>query len=78
MPKIERLKEVAQADDAAAIKEAMSDFEQSMQKLSEKLYQQPGGEQTAGAGAGASGKKGSGGGSGDEDIKDADFEVKND
>jgi len=45
-----------------------------MHKLSERLYaQQPGaGPQAAGAGAHAgSGKK-----SGDEDIKDADFEVK--
>jgi hypothetical protein len=54
------------ADVAAAIR---GEFESTMQKL----YQQAsGGAQGAQAGAGAA----AGGGGGDEDIKDADFEVK--
>ncbi|GAB4159818.1 MAG: hypothetical protein Fur0037_26890 [Planctomycetota bacterium] len=50
----------------------MEDFERAMHGLSEKIYGQAG-QETAGAAAGAaSGSQGKG----DEDIKDADFEVK--
>ena len=52
----------------------MEELEKLMHKYSEKLYGGPQGaqqEQQEAAGAGAKGKPG-----GDEDIKDADFEVK--
>ena len=57
-------------DRVNAIKAAIADFEQTMQRL----YQQAGGagaQAGPGAAAGAAASKG-----GDEDIKDADFEVK--
>ena len=67
--KIAALRKVAEGDSADPIKAALSDFEATMQKL----YQQAGapgvGAQAGAAGAGAA--KG-----GDDDIKDADFEVK--
>ena len=71
--KIASLKKAAEGEDGAAIKGAIESFEQTMHKLSEKLYGQTGAgpQEGAGAGAGAGAAKG-----GDEDIKDADFEVK--
>ena len=82
--KIDALKKAAEGEDAEAIKAAIAEFEQAMQKLAEAAQAgagagagaagaAPGGaEEGAEAGAGASAGKSSG----DEDIKDADFEVK--
>jgi molecular chaperone DnaK len=64
-------------DDAAAIEQAIADLQQASYKLAEKLYQEaqagqaPGGEKAAGA-------RGTEGGQaqGDENVIDADFEVK--
>jgi molecular chaperone DnaK len=74
--KIKAVREVAKGEDKAAMEKAMEELERTMQKLGEKLYAGGGeqggpGPEAAGAGAGAKGKQG-----GDEDIKDADFEVK--
>ncbi len=67
--KIAALRKAAESETAEPIKAALAEFESTMQKL----YQQAsGGAQGAQAGAGAT----AGGGGGDEDIKDADFEVK--
>ena len=78
--KIKTLSEKAEGEDKAAIEAAIKDLEPVMEKIGQAIHAQaqpgpePGGgasQEQAGAGAGAS--KGS---SGDEDIKDADFEVK--
>ena len=72
--KIKQLREVAKGEDKAAMEKSMEELEKLMHKYSEKLYGGPQGaqqEQQEAAGAGAKGKPG-----GDEDIKDADFEVK--
>jgi molecular chaperone DnaK len=68
--KIVALRKAAEGDNADKLKQAMAEFEPAMQKL----YQQAGaaGGPPPGAGAGAGAAKGGG----DEDIKDADFEVK--
>ena len=68
--KIAALRKAAEGETAEPIKAALSEFEATLQKL----YQQAGaagGPQAGPAGAGAAAGKG-----GDEDIKDADFEVK--
>ena len=68
--KVAALRKTAEGEQADAIKAAIADFEQTMQRL----YQQAGGagaQAGPGAAAGAAASKG-----GDEDIKDADFEVK--
>ena len=68
--KISALRKAAEGETAEPIKAALSEFEATLQKL----YQQAGaagGPQPGPAGAGAAAGKG-----GDEDIKDADFEVK--
>jgi molecular chaperone DnaK len=80
--KVKVVKEKAEGDDKAAIQAALSDLEQTLQKIGQAIYQQPPGAEGGGApgGAGAEGEEaGAGAGkgsSGDEDIKDADFEVK--
>jgi molecular chaperone DnaK len=81
--KIGALKKAAQGEDAEALKRAIAEFEQAMHKVSEKLYSGAGGGAGGGGGpqpgATAGAGKGGGGsarGGGDEDIKDADFEVK--
>ncbi len=73
--KVKALREKAEGDDIGAIKSAMADLEQAMHKVSQNIYQgaeQAGGQPSAETAAGA--KTGEGGG--EEDIKDADFEVK--
>ncbi|MBL9077977.1 MAG: molecular chaperone DnaK [Planctomycetes bacterium] len=69
---IAALRKAAEGDDAGKLKGAISQFEQAMQAASAGMAggagAGPGPGPTAGAGAKASG--------GDEDIKDADFEVK--
>ncbi|MEZ5965210.1 MAG: molecular chaperone DnaK [Planctomycetota bacterium] len=75
--KIERVREAAKGEDRGAIESATQDLQQAMHKMSEGLYAQspggdaPGGEAGAEAGATSGAKRG-----GDEDIKDADFEVR--
>ena len=75
--RIAALKKAATGEQAEPIKQAIAEFEQTMHKFSERLYQQGGaaGAPPPGAGAGAGASKGGKDG-GDEDIKDADFEVK--
>ena len=78
--KVKVVREKAEGDDIAAIKTAISELEQAMHKASESLYQQPpdaaqgGDEPSPDEGEGA--KAGAGAAAGDEEIKDADFEVK--
>ena len=69
--RIAALKRAAAGEDAAAMKSAIAEFEQAMQKLYQQASAAGGPPPGAGAGAGAAAGKG-----GDEDIKDADFEVK--
>ena len=77
--KIASVREAAKGEDKDAIEAALATLQQATHKLSEALYKgdeaggaQPEPEEAAGAGAGATkGKRG-----GDEDIKDADFEVR--
>src|SRR5690606_34302829 len=71
--KVEKVRQAIKGDDRAAIEAAMSELQQAMHKVSEALYQQGAGA-AAGAGSGPTGGKASG--KGDEDIKDADFEVR--
>ncbi len=68
--KIAALRKAAEGDVAEPLKQAVADFEQVMQKLYQAGAGAAGGPQP-GATAGAAAGKG-----GDEDIKDADFEVK--
>ena len=76
--KVGKLREASQRDDAAALKAAISDVEQLFQQLGAAMHQHGG----AGGGGGPQGAGGGGGGessgksTSDEDIKDADFEVK--
>ena len=70
--KIQALRKAAEGEDKDAIQAALSEFEQ----LQQKLYQQAGAPD-AGAAAGAQAGASAGASTGaDEDIKDADFEVK--
>ncbi|MHC4812096.1 MAG: molecular chaperone DnaK [Planctomycetota bacterium] len=74
--KVTALRDKAKGEDLGAIKSAMADLEQAMHKVSEAIYKagQPDGEPKAGAEQAAGAKTGEGGG--EEDIQDADFEVK--
>jgi molecular chaperone DnaK len=78
--KVAALRKAAESEDAEKLKRAIADFEQAMHKVSEKLYSGAGGGAGAGPQPGATAGAGKGGGGsargGDEDIKDADFEVK--
>ncbi|MCB9868673.1 MAG: molecular chaperone DnaK [Planctomycetes bacterium] len=78
--KIATVREKAQGEDTEAITRALGELESAMHKASEKLYQQPpaGGGFDGGAPSGDEGAKAGArsGGGGDEEIKDADFEVK--
>ena len=77
--KVKTVREKAEGEDAAAIQAAISELEQAMHKASEKLYQQPPdpAEGDAGQPAGEDAETAdAGAGAGDEEIKDAEFEVK--
>jgi molecular chaperone DnaK len=67
---IQDLKKAMEGDDLERLKAALASFEQTMQSVSAAMA---GVGQGAGAGAGAAA---GGKGGGDDDIKDADFEVK--
>ncbi len=71
--KIEKVRQAAKGDDKRAIEAAMEELQKASQKLSEGTRQGAGA--AAGAGAGEPKAKAASG-RGDEDIKDADFEVK--
>jgi molecular chaperone DnaK len=73
---IEKTRQVAKGEDAAAIKSAVSDLEQAAHAFSKTLYERG---QAAGQGAPGSTGEGAGepaGSSADDDAIDAEFEVK--
>ncbi len=79
---IEKLREVKDGDDAAAIDRAVEELTQASYKLSEMLYKEAQAEQQA-AGAGAAGPGPEAGaspgpetGGGEDEVIDADYEVK--
>jgi molecular chaperone DnaK len=76
---ISALREALKGDDAEAIKRAMGNVEQASHKLAEQMYNAAGGAQAGPAGAG--GPQAAPGGEapqqgGDEDVIDAEYEVK--
>ncbi len=84
---IAELRKVAEGEDKDAIQAGITALEQAMHKVSEKLYSETGGETGGEAGGEAAGGPEAGpqagaagpsaeGSSADEDIKDAEFEVK--
>ena len=76
--KIKVLREKLEGEDVAAIQAALADLEASAQKIGQALYAQAQQEGATEADAPEEGsQEGAGAGAGvDEDIKDADFEVK--
>jgi len=76
--KITALEEAAKTEDTARITSAMEELMRASHKLAEHVYQQSAQEQQPPepAGAGASQKQGGDGGKSDENVIDADFEVK--
>ena len=77
----EQLDKVKQGDDAAAIRTALEAYTQAAQKLAEKLYAnqgpQPGAESGSPPPSGEGPSQGHNpGGTSEDDIIDADFEVK--
>ncbi len=76
---IERTREVAKGNDAAAIKTAINELEQASQQMTKTLYEKgaaaTGAGATAGAASAGGGADGQAGGGEDEAI-DAEFEVK--
>ncbi len=79
---IEKTREAAKGDDAAAIKSAIDELEQASHALSKNLYEAAGGQAGADAGAagpgcaGAAGADAEASGGADDDAIDAEFEVK--
>ncbi len=76
--KVKALRQKVKGEDLGAIKSAMADLERAMHKVSEAIYQKT---QDQGGAGGKSGSEQAAGaktrdGGGDEDIQDADFEVK--
>ena len=74
--KIKTVRSAAEGEDLAAIKGAISELEQAMHKASEAIYKDAGGDQPGAGQPGDGETAGAGAGAGDEEIKDADFEVK--
>ncbi len=70
---IENVKKALQGSDTLAIRGAVKDLDEALQKIGEKIYQQAG---AAGAGPGGPGAGGFGGAapSGDDDVVDAEYE----
>ncbi|MGH7903553.1 MAG: molecular chaperone DnaK [Candidatus Dormibacteraceae bacterium] len=71
--KIEVLREATKGSDVAAIKAAMDDFNQSLQKVGEHIYQGAGAGAGAHEGAAEAGPEAAGGRPGGEDVVDADY-----
>lgn len=78
--KIEAVKKVKDGEDIEAIKKAMEELTQAFYKVSEKLYQQNGGEQGQGFDPNNMGgaNQGASNGNNDDNVVDADFEVQDD
>ncbi len=72
---VERTRQTAKGEDAAAIKSAVGELEQAQQAFSKVLYERAGAETAAGDGGETAGAKAAAGG-GDDDAIDAEFEVK--
>ncbi len=70
---INKVREAAKGDNADAIKSAVGELEQASHALSKTLYES---RQGAAAGAGPSGQPGDGKKPGEEEVVDAEFEVK--
>jgi molecular chaperone DnaK len=79
------LRKSAEGDDATAIKRAMDELQTALSKMGEALYRAagaggpgtgPGATETDAPRGGAAGSAGAAGGKKDEDVIDADFEVK--
>ncbi|MHC4402467.1 MAG: molecular chaperone DnaK [Planctomycetota bacterium] len=77
---IERTREAAKGENVESIKSAMHELEQASHALSKTLYEtagaQPGDSGAAAGGAAEAGPKPAGDAPGDDDVIDADFEVK--
>jgi molecular chaperone DnaK len=76
---IEKTREAAKSDDVDRIKSAINELEQASHALSRTLYEKAGAQAAGAAGAGAGPQRQTGtpgGGGGDEDVVDAEFEVK--
>jgi len=65
-------------DDKDAIEAAIKELETSSMELGKAVYEAEAAKAQAGATAGGGGEASGGGGGGDEDVIDADFEVKDD
>jgi len=85
--KRDALDQVKQSSNPAAIKSAMEELQQAIYKISDQLYRQAGAGGAAGGAAGGGGAKGGepgggeggkrgGGAAGEDNIVDAEFEVK--
>jgi molecular chaperone DnaK len=75
---ITNLRSALKGDDAASIKKAMENLEKSSHKVAEEMYKSAGGPAQAGPGPqqGPTEEKPAKGGKGDDDVIDADYEVK--
>ncbi len=77
--KVEALKKAKEGEDLEALKKAAEELTQASHKLAEILYQQQSAQQQPGPEEGSQGEPAgstASSGSGEEEIKDADFEVK--
>jgi len=68
-----KVREAAKSDNADAIKSAVSELEQASHALSKTLYES---RQPGAAGPGGQQQPGDGKAPGDEEVVDAEFEVK--
>jgi molecular chaperone DnaK len=73
---IDKVKERIKGDDAAAIKQAVSELEQASHAMAQHLYKQAGAARGPAGPAGAAAEPSPDGGKGKEDVIDAEFEVK--
>jgi len=75
---LSNLREALKGDDAEALKRAMENLQKSSHKVAEAMYQTAGAQQTQGGGPSQeeSPKGDSGKGGGDDDVIDAEYEVK--
>src|SRR5262249_17348949 len=68
----DRVKEVSKGEDAAAIQQAVENLQQASHAMAQRMYSQAG-QAPTGAGSGRGGAAPAGK---DEDVQDAEFEVK--